>query len=215
MRIIDPSYEIISFPTGKQVLEIIERAGRVCWKSEDKIQEGSAEGFVGRIVKTGHESVIEHQSATVLFTCDRGVTHELVRHRLCSFSQESTRYANYANGKFNSEITVIKTPFYEVGTIQYSLWESACLNAEEAYLKLIASGSKAEEARSILPNSLKTELYMTTNMREWRHVFKLRCANGAHPQVRELMLPLLNEFAHRVPVLFDDLNEKFNGVYYG
>jgi len=212
MKIVDPSFEIIDFPDSFKLLKIIEKAGRVCWKSEDKINDGSDEAFVGRIIKIGHESVIEHQSATVLFICDRGITHELVRHRLCSFSQESTRYANYSNGKFGSEITVIKTPFYEEGTTRYNLWKSACEFAEQQYLKLIAEGSRPEEARSVLPNSLKTELYMTTNMREWRHVFKLRCANGAHPQVRQIMLPLLNEFARKVPVMFGDLNEQFNGV---
>jgi len=209
MRIIDPSFEILAMPQGEEALKVIELAGRTCYKSEDKISADSAPQFVGRIVDSGHESVIEHSSATVRFITDRGVTHELVRHRLAAYSQESTRYANYARDKFGNEITVIRPPFWAEDSDQYRLWMEGVAAAERAYLALIAAGAKAQEARSVLPNSLKTEIVMTANFREWRHVFRLRCDGAAHPQIRQIMLPLLDEFSRRVPVLFGDLRERF------
>lgn len=209
MLVIEPSFEIMSVPDGGQMLKNIEAAGRVCYKSEDKITEDSAAKFVGMILGRGHESVIEHASATVRFICDRGVTHELVRHRLASYSQESTRYANYSKDKFGNEITVIRPVFWEKGSVEYDRWEQAMLAAEASYLDMIASGARPEEARSVLPNSLKTEIVMTTNLREWRHVFRLRCAGPAHPQIRQVMLPLLDEFNRLMPGLFADLHEQF------
>ena len=209
MRIIDPSFEILALPEGESALRIIELAGRTCYKSEDKISAGTAPSFVARIVGSGHESVIEHSSATVRFITDRGVTHELVRHRLAAYSQESTRYANYAKDRFGSEITVIRPPFWPEDAPQYAIWKRSMEEAEAAYLALAAAGAKAQEARSVLPNSLKTEIVMTANFREWRHVFRLRCDAAAHPQIRQLMLPLLAEFHRRVPVLFDDLHGRF------
>lgn len=208
MRVIKPSYEILSLPS-REALRILELAGRTCYKSEDKMTPETAEPFIARIVKSGHESVIEHASATVRFVCDRGVTHELVRHRLASYSQESTRYANYAKDRFGSEITVIRPCFWQEGSPEYAAWLSAMESAERAYLSLIQGGAKPQEARSVLPNSLKTEIVMTANMREWRHVFRLRCDAPAHPQIREVMLPLLGEFHERLPVLFADLHERF------
>ncbi|MEW5775109.1 MAG: FAD-dependent thymidylate synthase [Thermodesulfobacteriota bacterium] len=209
MRIIDPSFEILSMPQGEEALKIIELAGRTCYKSEDKIAAGTAQDFVERIVRSGHESVIEHSSATVRFITDRGVTHELVRHRLAAYSQESTRYANYSKDKFGSEITVIRPPFWAEDSEPYRIWKKSMEEAEAAYLALTAAGAKAQEARSVLPNSLKTEIVMTANFREWRHVFKLRCDGAAHPQIRQIMLPLLDEFDRRAPVLFADLRGRF------
>ncbi|WP_027367930.1 FAD-dependent thymidylate synthase [Desulfocurvibacter africanus] len=208
MRIIKPSYEILNLPS-RETLRILELAGRTCYKSEDKMTPETAEPFIARIVASGHESVIEHASATVRFVCDRGVTHEMVRHRLASYSQESTRYANYAKDRFGSEITVIRPCFWREGSTEYAAWLSAMEAAEQAYLGLIQAGAKPQEARSVLPNSLKTEIVMSANMREWRHVFRLRCDTPAHPQIREVMLPLLGEFHERLPVLFADLFERF------
>jgi thymidylate synthase (FAD) len=210
MRIISPSHEILFMPDGETILKHIESAGRTCYKSEDKITSESAKGFIRRILKSGHHSVIEHAAATVRFICDRGVTHELVRHRLASYSQESTRYANYAREKFGRELTVIRPCFWEEGSTQYIRWQAAMENAERAYLELIDQGARAEEARAVLPNSLKTEIVMTANIREWRHVFMLRCSPAAHPQIRELLLPCLEEFHRRLPILFDDLYETFS-----
>lgn len=211
MKIINQSFEIQQFPEN-QTLKLIERAGRVCWKSEEKITENSAEPFISRILKSGHESVIEHAYATVMFTVDRGVSHEMVRQRLCSFSQSSTRYANYSNGKFGSEITVIKPFLFTEGSALYSEWYDGCIASERAYMRLIELGATPEWARSVLPNSTMTEIFVSANMRQWRHVFSLRCANGAHPQIKEVMKPCLKEFANRMPVLFSDLDKKFNGV---
>jgi len=208
MRIIPPSHEIMFMPDGASLLANVEAAGRTCYKSEDRMSPDSAPGFVTRIIKSGHLSVIEHASVTVRFVCDRGISHELVRHRLASFSQESTRYANYARDKFGREITVIRPFFWPEGSEGYRIWEEAMAAAERAYLALIDAGAKAEEARSVLPNSLKTEVVMTANLREWRHVLDLRCSARSHPQMRELMLPLLQELSARLPVAFADLAEK-------
>ncbi len=209
VKIIAPSHEILAMPEPEALLKCIELAGRTCYKSEDKITESSATEFIRRLVKSGHHSVIEHANITVRFTCDRGVSHELVRHRLASFSQESTRYANYAQGKFGGEITVIRPFFWAEGSVELAEWREAMQRAEEAYMRLIALGTRAEQARSVLPNSLKTEIVMTCNVREWRHVLNLRCSSASHPQMREIMLPLLADFHSRLPALFEDIHEKY------
>ena len=209
MRVVNPGFEFLIVPDAAAMLQLIEKAGRTCYKSETNINETSAKNFVGKIIKSGHLSVIEHVSMTVRFICDRGISHELVRHRMASFSQESTRYANYAKDRFDNEITVIRPFFWEEGTPQWQLWYDAMLAAEKTYMDLIAKGAKAQEARAVLPNSLKTELVMTANLREWRHVIDLRCAPDAHPQVREIMIPFLQEASRLVPVVFEDLAGKY------
>ena len=209
VKIIEPSYLIETpkewFAWG---VKHIEKACRTCYKSEDKICEGSDVAILNKIMNTDppHESVIEHFSPSVRFICDRGVTHEMVRHRLASFSQESTRYCNYSKGKFGGEITVIKPCFWEIDSRPYIAWETACRWAETQYIHLINDlGCKPQEARSILPNSLKTEIVMTCNLREWKTVLRQRTAPMAHPQMRQLMVPLLAEFQTLVPVIFDKL----------
>ncbi len=209
MRIIEPSYTILQMPDGNQVLEHLERAARTCYKSEDKITEGSAKKLMGRILQVKHESVLEHACVSVRIVCDRGISHEIVRHRLASFSQESTRYANYSKDKFGSEITVIRPFFWAEDSREYGLWLEAMEKVEAVYLALLEAGAKPQEARSVLPNSLKTEIVVTANLREWRHIFKLRCASPAHPQIRQVMLPMLASFHERIPVVFDDLYEIF------
>lgn len=205
MKIIEPSAQIIQDINGEEILKQIEIAGRVCYKSEDKITADSARRFVKQILDRGHEAVIEHYNVTVKFICDRGVTHEIVRHRLASYAQESTRYCNYNLDKFNKEITFINPLFWEKDTIQYQTWLKAMAFAEDSYLLLIKAGASAQEARSVLPNSLKTEIVMTCNMREWRHFFKLRTASAAHPQMRQVAIQLLKEFQEKIPILFDDI----------
>lgn len=209
MKIINPSHEILSRIDGKEILKRIELAGRTCYKSEDKINESTSEVFVNNILRSGHHSVIEHINITVKFICDRGVTHELVRHRLASYSQESTRYANYSKQKFGNEITVIKPLFWDEESEEYSIWHESMVYSEKAYLSLIKCGAPPEQARSVLPNSLKTEIVVTCNIREWRHIFILRCSKAAHPQIREIMLPLLSEFKHKIPILFTDVYNKY------
>lgn len=327
MRIIKPTCELIPMPTNKDaLLKHIERCGRVCYKSEDKIAEGSAEKFIGNIIKRGHEAVLEHGSLilrvdsdtwyatrgviknleaetefvsflrftddhgryivsgniralrdytkaycrefgeipdltrnvimayrelfpdfveiarytvadpctftqpigvgdlitvnehlhhhyqTLLFTCDRGVSHELVRHRPSSFCQESTRYCNYSKDGFGNEITVIDPVFFDPTSPVYRIWKRACEFAETAYFDLLNEGCTPQEARTVLPNSLKTELVMTAAMDEWRHVVKLRCDTAAHPQAREVMKLGLEALYGSEPCVFDDLWEEFCNV---
>lgn len=207
MRIIKATTEILSFTP--ELEQVIERAGRTCYKSEDKIVEGSARGFIEKIKNFKHESVLEHGSITVRFIVDRGVSHELVRHRLASFSQESTRYCNYGKDKFGNEITVIEPCFWArtdaPASDNWQEWYDACTQAEAHYFELLLNGATPQQARSVLPNSLKTEVVMTANPREWRHVFNVRCHRDAHPQMREVMLPLMLDFAARWPALFGDI----------
>ena len=205
MRIIKPYAEILDKIDGAEMLKKIEAAGRVCYKSESNITEDSAKRFVGNIIKSGHESVIEHEKVTVKFVCDRGVSHEIVRHRIASYSQESTRYCNYSKDKFDGQLTFIKPPFWNEDDRKYKFWESIMLCTEQDYLSLIEDGATPEEARSILPNSLKTEIVVTMNLREWRHFFKLRTSKRAHPQMREVAIPLLKDFKKLIPVVFDDI----------
>ena len=205
MKVILPSVEFITPINQEAVLKRIEECGRVCYKSEDKITEDSAEKFVRNIIKRGHESVLEHCSFTVKFTVDRGVSHEMVRHRIASYSQESSRYCNYSSGKFGGEITVIKPCYLVEGSQQYERWYEACSDAEDAYFDLLEMGCRPEQARAVLPTSLKTELVMTANIREWRNVLKLRTDAAAHPQMREVMRLMLTILHHKMPVLFGDI----------
>ena len=205
MKVIEPSVELINAPSYQMLLNTVETAGRTCYKSEDKISPESAEKFVRSIIKTGHEAVIEHGNLTVKFVCDRGVSHEIVRHRVASYCQESTRYCNYSQNKFQGQITVVKPSTMDVGDITYDYWLRACANAEDAYFKLLDLGCCAQEARAVLPNSLKTELVMTANIREWRHFLKLRCAMAAHPDIRKIAQMLLKTLKYYYPVFFEDI----------
>lgn len=206
MRIIKPDVEVISPLDGQEILKKIEQCGRVCYKSEDKITDGSAEKFVVNIIKRGHEAVLEHYSITLKFICDRGVSHEIVRHRLASYCQESTRYCNYSKDGFGNEITVIEPCFLDKNSESYEYWEQAQIASENCYFAMLEAGSTPQEARDVLTNSLKTELIMTADLREWRHFFKLRCAPAAHPQMREVAIIGLNKIKEKVPVIFDDIN---------
>jgi thymidylate synthase (FAD) len=213
MKIVKPTFEILGYTPN--MTNLIERGIRTAYKSEDKIGEGSDVEIIERIKNFKHESTLEHGSITLHFVTDRGVTHELVRHRLASFTQESTRYCNYGKGKFGSEITVMEPFFftYDMVTakkedaLRYGLWEASCLQAETQYMALLGLGAKPQEARSVLPNSLKTEIVMTANPREWRHVMKLRTTREAHPQIRQIMCPALVRFREMWPVLFNDVGD--------
>ena len=203
MKIVKPSVEILYAPDYKTMLKKIERIGRVCYKSEDKIREDSAECFIRGIIKRGHESVIEHESISVKVICDRGVTHEIVRHRIASYSQESTRYCNYSGEKFGKEITVIEPCFLVPGTEGYAYWKHGCEQAEAAYFDMLNWECTPQEARSVLPNSLKTEIVMTMNLREWHHFLQLRTSTAAHPQMREVAKMIGKELVERYPAFFD------------
>lgn len=205
MQIISPSVEILGNPDSRQMLRNMEAAGRVCYKSEANIKENTAGPFLRRLVQSGHESVIEHEKLSVKIICDRGVTHEIVRHRIASYSQESTRYCNYTKDKFGNELTFIKPLFWDEGDTCYTLWKEQMASIEKGYFALIEAGATPEEARSVLPNSLKTEIVVTMNMREWRHFFRLRGSKAAHPQIREIVRLLLPKFRELLPDLFEDI----------
>lgn len=207
MKVIKPYFEILSEVEGNKILKNIEICGRTCYKSENLITDASAVVFVENILKRGHESVIEHEKVTVRIVCDRGVSHEIVRHRIASYSQESTRYCNYQKDKFGNELTFIKPVFWEENSPEYNIWYDTTQKIEQNYMQLINMGAKPQEARSILPNSLKTEIVVTMNLREWRHFFKLRTSVAAHPQMREIACMILKEFKNLIPIVFDDLSD--------
>jgi len=246
MILVKPSFEImaIMYPmdgngeaTWDGSLELIERAGRTCYKSEDKITEGSAEKFVKMVRDRGHHSVIEHSAATVKIICDRGVTHEIVRHRLAAYSQESTRYCDYSKDDTgigvippfffdaDEKLELVYVPLVDINAANggyglsidlgaeflmnsFDVWFVTCLWTQWGYNTLRnVFGRSAQQARSVLPNSLKTEIVITANFREWLHIFTLRCSKAAHPQMREIMIPLRDEFRKRIPVIFDDMTE--------
>ena len=205
MKIIEPSVELVNKIDGEEIMRHIELAGRVCYKSESRISDSSAEKFIANIVKSGHESVIEHISLTFKIICDRGVTHEIVRHRLASYSQESSRYCDYSNDKFGGELTFIKPCFWAEDDENFLLWKNTMAQLEKTYLEMRKKGARPEQARLILPNSLKTEIFMTANLREWRHFLKLRTSQRAHPQMREVAVKIYKVLNEKLPIIFSDI----------
>jgi thymidylate synthase (FAD) len=211
MKIINPSTRLyvngqpLAWKYGIDMLKAIERIGRTCYKSEDKITDDSYETFVRNLIKRGHLSVIEHCSVTADIICDRGITHEIVRHRIGSYSQESTRYCNYSKEDFGKEITFIIPSYIAYKSEAWNTWKDTMKACEDSYFKLLDIGLLPQEARAVLPNSLKTELVMTANLREWKTFFKLRTAGAAHPQMREVARPLLDDLKAMIPGVFDDI----------
>ena len=208
MRVINAGYEIISELNGEEILKHIERCARVCYKSEDRITDDSAEKMVAALIRSGHEAMLEHYSFTVKFICDRGIANELVRHRIASFAQESSRYCCYAKDKFGKELTFINPCFWKPDSDNYARWFHEMDEAEKTYLAMIEDGATPEQARDILPTSIKTEIVMTANLREFRHFFKLRAegiTGKPHPQMLEITIPLLKELKQKIPVVFDDI----------
>lgn len=212
MKIMKPSIEIVDMDSYESILKKIEKIGRVCYKSEGKITEDSAEKFIRSLLTRQHESVIEHENITIRVVCDRGVSHEIVRHRIASYSQESTRYCNYAGDKFDNQISVIDLASgfqYDLSKendkAKYDVWVMAMQNAEKAYFRMLELGATPQEARSVLPNSLKTEIVMTMNLRTWRNFFRLRVDSHAHPQMREVAGIIYEEFQKKLPVFVADL----------
>jgi thymidylate synthase (FAD) len=207
MKLIHPFASIVDISVNP--LELIEMAGRTCYKSESKITPTSSEAFVKKIIERGHEAVLEHPVATVRFIIDRGISHEIVRHRLASYCQESTRYCDYEGGHVTfiipSWVNIAPGVYTDLHSFNgmYRLWAESLWMAESAYKDLRQLDWSPQQARSVLPNSLKTEIVMTTNFREWRHFFKLRTSSAAHPQMREVTIPLLKTFRELVPVVFD------------
>ena len=224
MKLVHQGHQILSRISidGIEELQRIEIAGRTCYKSEEKITPDgeSAKRFVKMIIDNGHEAMLEHSSLSVRFICSRGVSHEIVRHRLFSFAQESTRYCNYSKGKFGGECTFIVPPDQDwgVNTDEYEdeydesetdsakiIWYASLKIIEDDYMCLLKEGWTPQQARDVLPNALKTEIVVTGNYREWRHFFKLRCDEKAHPHIRLLAQETLEDLRYRIPVVFDDL----------
>jgi thymidylate synthase (FAD) len=209
MKIVKPSAELLWITPDAELQ--IERVARTCYKSEDKMTGDSAAALITRLIKSGHHAMLEHASASFKFVCDRGVTHELVRHRLCAYAQESTRYCNYGANKFGNEITVIEPPGLRAPLVNgqhnviYDAWWFACQDAEKKYLQMLEAGIPPQIARSVLPTCLKTEIVCTANLREWRHIFSLRLSNAAHPQIREIMYPALETLYHHCRNVFNDI----------
>lgn len=215
MKIIDPSYTILrpcalDAVARKDALHAIADAARTCYKST-----GTDDAtLVAQLVRSGHEAMLEHYSISVRFVVDRGVSHEIVRHRMASYAQESTRYCNYGNAKFGNDIMFVQPEAFEKGSVRYEIWRDACEAAEWAYFALRKDGATPEVARDVLPMSLKTELVMTANLREWRHFLALRAVGTTgkpHPQIKQVAVPLLRELAAWLPEVFDDLLEAMDG----
>lgn len=208
MKIIEQSHRILWNPG-----DVIEKAARTCYHSEDKITDGGSSDKLIKdlLVARNHTAMLEHSALSIEFITDRAIANELERHRLCSFAQESTRYCNYIKDKFGNELTFVKPEWFDrfpVGKeheYKVTLWGSLCNSSEDRYFALIEAGLKPEDARCVLPLCLATKLVMTTNYAEWRHILKLRTAKGAHPQMRALMIPLLKELQETIPVIFDDI----------
>lgn len=210
MKVIKPSWRIAALTEAEPVrlMKHLEAMGRICYQSEDAITDNSYDKFLRGVIKRGHEAVLEHATVTAVVVCDRGITHEIVRHRIASYCQESTRYCNYSKGKFGNELTVVEPPFWDKGSTEYATWKHACEVAEAAYLDLLSVGCTPQQARDVLPNSTKTQIGITMNMREWRHFFRLRCSPSAHPQMIEIACKGLSEFYIYFPCLFEDIYQE-------
>lgn len=211
VKIVEPSVEIISNIDADRMLKTIEKAARTCYKTENNITEDteSAVKMITRLIDMGHTAMIEFADIHVKLTADTGVLKDLTRHRHCSFAVESTRYCNYSKGKFGNELTFIKPCNMDENSGIYHTWLKTMDCIERQYMLMAELGALPDQLRMILPHSLKTEINMKTNIREWRHIFQLRCAKAAHPSVRQIMLMTLKEFHNQIPVLFDDLYEQF------
>jgi thymidylate synthase (FAD) len=215
MKIVKPSFEILSATNLEYVteqLKIIELAGRNCYKSEDKICEGSHDKIIGMLRLKKHFSVLEHGNMTVRMIGSRAFSHQLVRHRLAAYSQESQRYCNYNKGKFGSEVTFVEP-------VKFSEWDEELQKnfttslqlAEKCYQELVEQGMKAEDARGVLPNQCKTEVVVTMNLRSWMHFFSMRCDKHAQAEIRLIATGLLEEFNKLMPVIFEDLAKEYLG----
>lgn len=238
MKLINPKVEIIDKINGSEILKRIEKVARTCYKSEEYISEddSSAKKLITNLVKSNHHAMLEFVDITVKFTCSRSIANEIVRCRLASYAQESTRYCNYSKDKFDHDITYVIPTNLDLPEGKYTNWDNdwcdvaelkilhpeadnlndaancflqSIKNSEYYYFKLLDNGCKPQEAREVLPHALKTELNMKCNLREWRHFFELRCSGAAHPDIKFLALALLEQFHKEIPIIFDDLYEKF------
>lgn len=188
-----------TYEQGIYILKNIEAVARTCYQSADKITDDSYLKMVKILRDNKHDAMLEFGNMTVRFVMDRGVSHEMVRQRLCSFAQESTRYVSRKN------IEVVCAEQISLDEEAFAVWCDAMTHAEQAYGKLLDLGLKPEIARDVLPTCLKTEIVVSCNIREWRHIFELRCDHKAHPSMRALMIPLLEDAKKLIPIVFDDI----------
>lgn len=202
MKIVEPSVTLLWIT--KDAEKQIESAGRTCYKSEDKITDDSSNKFCHKMISNGHHAMIEHAVASFKIITDRGISHEIVRHRLASYAQESTRYCDYSKDKFNQECSFIQPP--NLTKDQLIIWKKSCNYAEENYFKLLKNGYSAQFARSVLPTCLKTEIIMTANLREWRHFITLRGSKAAHPQIQFIAFTIWKILNRQAPNIFYNLN---------
>jgi thymidylate synthase (FAD) len=206
MRIIKPAFiiedEALGLLNSDTTLKLIEKLTRRCYKSEDKITPDSAGPFLDKVLHTfKHEGIADHRVITVSFFTDRGVSHELVRHRVAAYLQESTRYVDYSK----KGMTFVQPPWARPGQDGWEEFVGELKQCEERYMRWREFGWKPQEARGFLPHFVKTEIGATLNFTSWRNFFKKRCHPAAHPQIRQLAVPLLREFKRLIPVFFDDL----------
>ena len=204
MQIVDP-YIQVEKVDGLKIMKNIERACRTCYRSEGKISEESYKTLLNNCITRGHESVLEHEKITIRMFCDIVVYKDLTRHRIASFSIESTRYCNYGKDKFNNEIKFIKPCNMEGGTELYTKWENTCKEIEKNYIEMSKLGALPDQLRMILPHSTAAEVTMTANIREWKHILNLRASSHTHPSIRQLMIPLLLHFKEIMPEIFEDV----------
>lgn len=205
VKVVPESVEIMTPLDKDAILKHLELCIRNCYKSEDKIEPGSAEKMIKKIIELKHEAMLEHFAVTVRLLTDIGVYKDLTRHRIASFAIESTRYCNYSKGKFGGELTVMQPPVLQQGTPEYDLWFQTMETIEKNYNALSNMGYKADVCRMMLPHSTAASVIMTANLREWRHIFKLRTAKAAHPTVQSIMKKVLAEFKKHIPLIFDDI----------
>ena len=204
MKIVEPKIEIEKVDY-KKVMKNLERACRTCYRSEDKISDESYKTLLKNCINRGHESILEHEKITIRMICDIGVYKDLTRHRHASFSIESTRYCNYGKDKFDNEIKFIKPVNIEENTEIYKEWKESCEEIEKRYIKMVELGATPDQMRMILPHSTAALVTMTANIREWKHIFNLRCTRHAHPAVEQVMIPLLLHLKENMPEIFDNV----------
>lgn len=211
MDILERNVDLMTNTPYEVALSIVERAGRTCYKSEDKIKDGSAKGFISGLIKSGHEGIIEFFDVTFRIICDRQTSHQIVRHRLANYAQTSQRYVNYSKDKWNNSIPFIVP--YDMTNELYDTWRASCLASEAAYFVLLEKGAKPEVARSVLPNSTATEICMKMNMRELRHFLKLRCDSHAQNDIRDIAFKMLYLVYNKYSVFVEDIYEQYKELH--
>lgn len=214
MRIVEPWIKVEKID-GKQIMKRIERACRTCYRSEGKITEDSYKKLIKNCITSGHESVLEHEKVTVRIYSDIGSYKDLTRHRFASFSVESTRYCSYDKDKYGNEIAIMN-PMYIEDKEVYEVWKKTMEEMEKGYMEMKRLGASTDMCREVLPHSTAGEYTMTANIREWKHILKLRTNKRVHPSIRQVLIPLLKYFKEQMPEIFDDVeyDEEFNPKYY-